>query len=51
MRIAILSANWYDYRFSGDPTIPSQGWEPIPGAPAASNGLALYYRRPRLRLP
>jgi hypothetical protein len=46
----VISANWYDYQFSGDPTIVNQGWEPIPGGPSR-NGIAFYYRRPRLRLP
>ena len=52
---AFVSANWYEYHFVGDgddiAVLASQGWEPVPDAPALASGITLYYRRARLRLP
>jgi hypothetical protein len=52
---AFVSANWYEYHFVGDgddiAVLASHGWEPVPDAPALANGITLYYRRARLRLP
>ncbi|HLZ28474.1 MAG TPA: hypothetical protein VKV73_14235 [Chloroflexota bacterium] len=48
------STNWYEYRILGTDevlqAVNQDGWEPMPNMKPPNQTIAVYYRRPRLRL-